>query len=131
MVDVNTLVRVQGPVSVSQGTGYKIDPDSISSNVTPENASYASALNSSSECGATDWANGTAKSIFGQNCNIFDDDTGTETTYDLALIDTSFDPDRLYFPDDSTGNGATEGTRPTDVDTSFYLEKCAQADCGN
>lgn len=110
-------------ITVASGskTAKKINQTLNSVTLTPESAAMATTFNNSNptECGLTGWVSGTGKDITGKTCSTLGSIPAAGTvSYDIYQIDTTVTPNKVYFGKTTTGDGKTDATRPTDVDTS-------------
>lgn len=101
-------------ILTSGDTVKEIDISPASANMTLHDDDSVLAFNFIAMCGKTDWAKEVAVNIF--SCTEFKD--VAEKFYDIYKIDGN----KIYFGDDSTGDGLSSQTRPTQLESEFLTK---------
>jgi len=104
---------VTATLSGSKVTATQVDYTWTSATATPNTAAAAAEMNSSSECGISDWAEGVASDVLGVA------DCQPTTEMNIIYLDDAATPNRLHLGD--TESAGSDGY-PTKVATD-YLER--------
>ena len=117
---VNYTFTIGTVVSDSSPDVKKIDKTVLSFKMMLKLDTVVNRFNTDSVCGLTDWTKDSEKDITGLTCVIGNNTISTSgISYDIYKLDTISSPNRLYVGDENTGDGSTDASRPTALETTY------------